>query len=255
MFRQTIVALLFIAAASMALVPAQADDPAELAKDLSRLRTEVEALNSDIELERDGMRSRLRSLSAQKADLELELQRESLRMRQLEEAKTKRTTEISSTSSSEDVIKPEVAKLVSALRERIEKGLPFKKEQRLDDLKRIEDQLKQGLIKPSDALTRLWGRYEDELRLTRENGLYKQIIVVDGKEVLADVARLGMVAMYFKTPNERYGRMVRSGNGWTAKPYASKENIEQVALLFDAFQKNIRVGFFTIPNAFTSPEQ
>ncbi|MBH25527.1 MAG: hypothetical protein CMH57_13975 [Myxococcales bacterium] len=253
--RRALLITALLLTSSLTLTSALADDPAELAKDLSRLRSEVEALNSDIELERDSMRSRLRALSAQKADLELELQRENLRMRQLEDARTKRETRIASTSSSEDLLKPSVSKIAAALKERVEAGLPFKTEERLADLERIEEQLERGLIKPSDALSRLWSRYEDELRLTRENGLYKQVVVVDGEEVLADVARLGMVAMYFKTPTGGYGRMVREGAGWVAKPYTRPENAEQVAALFDAFQKNIRVGFFTLPNAFPGTKE
>ena len=78
-------------------------------------------------------------------------------------------------------------------------GLPFRVEDRRDALRKIGASVKDGTLAPSRAATRVWAWIEDELRLTRENGLYRQVISVAGSEVLADVARLGMTMMYFRT--------------------------------------------------------
>ena len=104
-------------------------------------------------------------------------------------------------------------------------------------------------MSPQKASSRLWAFVEDELRLTRENGLYRQTITLASDELLVDVARVGMVAMYFKTDDGRYGRTVNNGGAWSYELVQDKESQKQIEGLFDAFKKNIRVGFFELPNA------
>ena len=58
-----------------------------LAEELVRLRGEVEQLSAELEIKKEENRSRLRSLTQQRTDLELEIQRETLRLKQIEQAK------------------------------------------------------------------------------------------------------------------------------------------------------------------------
>ena len=97
-------------------------------------------------------------------------------------------------------------------------------------------------------INRLWSFYEDELRLTRENALYSQIIPLEGDRVLADVAKLGTVALYFQTRDERVGQAVRNGNNWQFIAIEDRADQQQIEVLFDSLQKQIRTGYFELPN-------
>ena len=63
-----------------------------------------------------------------------------------------------------------------------------------------------------------------------------------------DVARVGMVAMFFKTSDDAYGYVTRQNGDWAYVITEDGDEKEQIAGLFDAFKKQIRTGFFTIPN-------
>ena len=71
---------------------------------------------------------------------------------------------------------------------------------------------------------------------------------MDGEETLVDVARLGMIAMYYRTPEGTYGQAIPDGDSWSWSPVTGSEDAMQVADLFDALSQGIRVGAFTLPN-------
>ncbi|MFB6373638.1 MAG: DUF3450 family protein, partial [Bradymonadaceae bacterium] len=96
--------------------------------------------------------------------------------------------------------------------------------------------------------SRLWQFVEDELRLSRENGMYSQVIELGGEEVLADVARVGMVSLYFKTEDGRVGVAERTDEGWRWQTIRKEKQKRRIEKLFESFKKNIRVGYFELPN-------
>jgi len=227
---------------------ATADSTAEMAAQIARLRTEVEELAAEVEAKKEDLRGQLRSYAAQKADVQMELQRAEMAIKQLREARSRRVAEIERDAEREVVLKPAVLAGIERIKQKVLAGLPFKRDERIADLDQLARQMDDGLLRPTDGVARLWDRIEDELRLARENGIYRQVIQLDGQELLVDVARLGMVAMYFKTKDGRVGRTVRSGGSWTYQTIATKQHKEQVLGLFDSFKKQIRVGFFVLPN-------
>jgi hypothetical protein len=236
-------AFLLIASTSVA------DEAGELASELSRLRGEVETLSADLELKKEDRKARLRSLASQKTELEMELQREELRLRQLKELRGKQKERVARNEGRKSALRPAIVDAIDIVRKAVEEGLPFKREERLADLDKLEKQLGDGTLGVPNALARLWSKIEDEFRLGRESGLYKQAIPLGGGEVLADVARLGMVMLYFRTPDDRYGRAVKTGSGWKFELYEGDEDAQHVRVLMDGFKKHIRVGYFELPDA------
>ena len=98
------------------------------------------------------------------------------------------------------------------------------------------------------ALNRLWNLFEDEFRIARENGVFRQEIVVDGSSQLADVVRLGTMMMYFRTSDGRLGSVQREGTSWSYET-VSGSAAKQIEALFASFEKQVRTGFFEVPNA------
>lgn len=239
-----------IAAAWLATAaPAVADSVDDFAKRLSSLRGEVESLSAELSsLTADG-RDELRSLARQKADLELELKKEEIRVSKLEAAVSQKRAAIAGDKSRDAELAPLFERNVRQVREHVTKSLPFRPEERLKELDKLEEQLRTGLLSPPRALSRLWTFVEDEFRLTRENGLYQQTITVEGQEHLADVVRIGSVALFFKTNDGAVGYATASGKGYQLNVVSNPDSKKQILGLFDSFRKQIRAGYFELPNA------
>ena len=106
-----------------------------------------------------------------------------------------------------------------------------------------------GVITAHRAFNRLWAFVEDELRVTRENAIYTQSIDLQGENVLVEIAKLGSARMYFRTRDLKYGRAVETPQGWRFELLDSATDQELVARLFDSLRKQIRQGYFQLPNA------
>lgn len=219
-----------------------------LAQELIRLRNDVEALHSELERKRENYRTELRSLATQKAELEASKRREELNVEQLQGNLAEKREEAKQAGVAGETLSPVLAEAFSALKGRIRQGMPFKPKERIASLEEIETQFNSGAITPQRAVNRLWGFYEDELRLTKENGIYSQVVNLEGEEVLVDVARLGMVFMYFRTKSEDYGMAMSTPQGWRFERVSDSDGARRIESLFDSLTKQIRTGFFTLPN-------
>lgn len=229
--------------------PGYAQSPDALARKLADMRAEVEKLSADlIDLKTD-TNNELRSLARQKSDLEVELEREKVGISKLRSALANKQQAIAERSASSDDLAPIFDAAVAGLRAHVRASLPFRRADRLAELDKLDEQRKTGVMSYERALLRLWSFVEDELRMTRESGLFRQTVELDRKEMLTDVVRIGMVMLFFETSDGRVGRTEKTADGWRFVEINGGDGKRQVHALFDSFKKQIRVGFFTIPNA------
>lgn len=234
----------------MALAPvAQGASLDTMAEQLSELRREVETLSTELGLKKEALRGDLRALDQQKAELQVQLRQQELRRSQLEQALDTEKALRAEIIAEGQALTPAVTESIATIRGSVEGSLPFRLDERLAELDAIQAGLDGKTLTPREAAQRLWAFSEDELRLSKENALDRMVITLDGEEVLCDVARLGMVSLYFKTDDGVVGRAMRSGQGWTYEPYSDGVSQQQVLELFDALEKQIRVGFFELPAA------
>lgn len=235
----------------LALAPAAgaADEAADLAQSLIRLRGEVESLNNELELVREEQRTTLGALGQQRAELEAQLNRQELATRELREKLARQAEEAGSAGVAGDTLKPVLAQAIVGLRQYIQGGLPFKTDERLAALAEIETQIGNGSLPAHRAANRLWAFYEDEFRITRETGMYKQTVTLGKEQVLADVAKVGSVMLFFRTQDGRMGLARREASGWRFVPVSDGADQERIAILFDALGKQIRQGYFELPAA------
>ncbi|MFZ5478713.1 MAG: DUF3450 family protein [Myxococcota bacterium] len=218
------------------------------AAELAKLRREVETLSSELVLRKEDLRGRLKAIEAQKMEIEVQIRREELRLAQIEGEAAARRTELAAHATRGDTLGPAVLEAIATIRASVEGGLPFHVGERVAELDQLRDQLNRGLVTPEAATARLWAFTEDELRLARENGLDRQTVALDGAEVLADVARLGMVALYFRTDGGVVGAAVRDGAAWRWQAFRSRDDQKAVEALFEKLRHGVRSGGFTLPN-------
>jgi hypothetical protein len=234
----------------VAFTPAvRADSAEDLARRLAALRAEVEELSEELTVAKTETRNQIQSLARQKSDLQMELEREQLRLAKLRDAlEDKRETIVETSSEGED-LEPVFESALAAMRGYVSTSLPFRRDERLAELDKIQDQLETGLLTYPRALARLWSFIEDELRMTRENAMFQQTVVLGDQEHLADVVRVGMVMLFFQTDDGRVGYTRKTPEGWVFAQELDSDRRKQIRNLFDSFKKQIRVGLFRLPNA------
>ncbi|MBN2817107.1 MAG: DUF3450 family protein [Campylobacterales bacterium] len=221
----------------------------KLVNSIVELRGEVERLYTDIKENKERYNSEMKSLSMQITDSEAQINRETTAMKLAQTELEKVKKKIQETSSGNEEIKPLVLNAIDLLEVTIKEGMPFMVEARVADLEKIKSDLNEGLITNEKALSLAWVSYDDALRVTKEIGLFKQQIEFKGKSVLAQVAKLGSVAMFFSTPSNEVGFVTKEADGYTYKHITNPEDVKKIVALFDALQKQIRTGYFELPNA------
>lgn len=220
-----------------------------LAARITEKRSEVESLSTELELAKTEYNERLRSLATQKADVETQMKREEIRLIQIEQDLKEYRARISESRSSMEEIEPLIAQVLLQTKQYISTALPFKVNERMSEVDTLERLLREGSLETGKILARVWNLLESEFRMTSESGLYKQDIVVAGQPQLVEVARLGMTFMYFKTLDGKYGYVFPTdGRGWEYRVVKERENEEKIAVLFDSLRKNLREGYFELPN-------
>jgi hypothetical protein len=234
-------------------LPAAAEDSGELAEHLIRLRGEVEQLNGELELLRQQQRTTLAGLAAQRAELAAQRDRQQLAARELRHQLEGARAAASAAGLAGDELRPVLEAALDRLQAHIQAGLPFKRAERQAAVAELQMLLANGALPPQRAVNRLWALYEDELRLTRDNSLHSQTIALDGQQVLAEVAKLGTVALYFRTADGRVGQALRGPRGWGFARFEDAQAIARVQAVFDALGKQIRQGWFELPLAGAAP--
>lgn len=231
-----------------------AQDVSKLASELSDLRGEVEVISSDLSEDKTDLQDQLRTYARQKSELTLELDRERIRLQKLRLAVAQKQKEVEAQNRRFKDLLPIFEGTASSLRSYIEGTLPFRKEERLSELGKLEESLKGGLVSPPKAMVRLWGMVEDELQMTRDSGMFRQTIMVAGREQLADVVRVGMVMLFYRTADGQVGYAFRQGDVFSYRELESEDDVALVETMFDSFKKQVRVGLFELPNPAATEE-
>lgn len=227
---------------------AVANNVESMAEDLIQLRGEVEQLQSDLDLAKDDQKNRMGSLAVQRADMEAQMSRNGLELKQLKTSLGDAKAKAAEDAIEGEALKPMVYSSLERLAAYIDSGLPFKKEERKASLQEIKTQMDAGILPPHKAINRVWSFYDDEIRLTKESGIYRQPIPLAGEQVLADVVRVGMMLMYFKTSSEVVGKVTKATSGWVFNQVTDESEQALIAAVFDSLKKQIRTGYFELPS-------
>lgn len=237
-------------ASSIVLAQGQVKD---LAERLIGLRGKVESLQDEIEAKQQDHRNRMSASAQRRASLDAEIQSKELQLRQLRQSIAEQREKNRKANESAAAITPTLKEVAAVLSRYVDGSLPFKTEDRKKSVDELLAKVERGDVSAPQGLNRLWSLYEDEFRITRENGLFKQEIVVNGKEQLSDVIRLGTMMMFFRTNSGAVGSAQREGADFVYTE-AGGESAEQINDLFSAFEKQVRSGFFEVPNVLVSAQ-
>jgi hypothetical protein len=221
----------------------------EMIDSIMELRSDVESFYTQIDDNKDAYKSQMKSYALQISDNEAQINRQVTSLKLTQQNIEKMQKDLEALGSATVDLKPVVNEALAALEKDIKAGIPFKVEERIAGLQQIKDDLKNGNISQEKALALTWASYDDALRLTKEIGQFKQEITLDGKATMAKIAKVGSVMMFFATPDDRVGYVKKDGEKYSYVVAADTVERDQIIDLFDALQKQIRTGYFTLPNA------
>lgn len=223
---------------------------AKLSERVVELRLEVEMLNSEYLALREEKINELKSIGGRLTHLSAQIEQEEIRKKQVKQKILVLKEQMSKIGATDNGLTPLVLEQVGKASLRVSNGIPFLKDKRLKDLKEIKGKLTSKVISPENALGRFWAHLEDEMRLTRENALHRQTIVLDGQERLATIAKLGMMMMYFHTTDNLVGYISKKDDGgYLYVEESNKERQDLIFKLIDGLQKQIRHGRYDLPLA------
>ena len=224
-------------------------DSTNIVNSIMKLRADVEALYTQIDDNKETYKAEMKSTAMQSADSEAQINRQETALKLADNELAKAEEKITTASHKNESIKPLLLSALDSLKETIQTGIPFKVNERIADVEKIKTQLNNGDITEEKALAQTWASYDDNIRLTKEIGLFKQEIEIEGQPVLANIAKLGSVMMYFATPDDKVGFVSKEGEHYQYNVVTDKEEVKKIVALFDDLQKQIRTGFFSLPNA------
>ncbi len=223
---------------------------AGMAEQLARLRADLEGLDAKLDDQRESRRTQLRALGAQKAAIELELQREELRAQQLGDRLTRTRDRQRAADARRGQLTGAIGPAVDALASGVRSGLPFRIDERVSALDALGKELGAGLS-AGDALGKLWSWVDAEVALARTTGIHPQVVKLGQEEVMADLARVGLVVLYARTADGRLAVARSEGEAWAWSLIEAPAEQEQVRALYAALEKDGDQGFFTLPRPFS----
>jgi len=229
--------------------PVLASNIENLAKSLAKIRGEVEALQSQLDIEKEKYSSKMSALNSQLADLSVEERRQKLSIEKLQQSIDKLGVTTQQAEQSGEHLKPVLLTALAEYKRHLQSSFPFKVDDRIKAIHDLENNLVNQQIDPSKAVNQTWSLIEDEIRLSKENGIYQQTILLNGEKVLVDIAKIGTVFMFFQTKDNQSGMAKRSqGGGWIFETVSDSADRERIRNLFDSLKKQIRQGYFELPN-------
>ncbi|NRA64910.1 MAG: DUF3450 family protein [Pseudobacteriovorax sp.] len=227
--------------------PAYGNSLSNLADEVIKIRAEIEALHNEIDQKKETAKSEIQSLNLIKSDLEAGNQRLEMNIKQVAEKTKKAQVTLQEQFSSKPELIAFLNQSMDDLAKKVEVSLPFKKTERLAAIEDIRGKLAGQKLSPLNATSKVWSFVEDEIRLQKDIGLYKETLNINGSSVLADVAKIGMFGFYYRTPDGKYGVISRSQDEWKRQDLTADKDKQEVDLLFDQLKKQIRVGKFSLP--------
>ena len=249
-FKQLIFASTFIAISTSSLqAQNQAHSNEEMIKSIMKLRGDVEGLYTQIDENKENYRSQMKSYAMQVADNEAQINRKETASKVSNAASVKLEANIAQKGDSANDLTPMLTEAIATLETIIKEGIPFKRKEKVADLEKIQADMKAGNITQEKALSLVWASYDDALRMTKEVGVFKQQIKIGEEEKLAKVAKIGTAMMFFLTPDDQVGYVKKDQGVYRYVVALDEKSQTEIHVLFDALQKQIRTGYFNLPNA------
>ena len=222
----------------------------QLLKSLIELRSLVDAKSEELALLRQESKQKRKYTLSRISELSSAVEHKELSIKKIDSKLEKNRTFLEENKRFDD-LSVELEKAIIVLSNYVLLSLPFKRDERLNALNEIQQELETKAVSAPRLANKLWAFVEDEIMLSKGNGIYRQVVTIDSEEKLVDVARIGMMMLYYRDGAGNVGMAIKPENNdadWQFTYLNNKKDQNQIHILFDAFQKQVRFGKFTLPN-------
>lgn len=215
-----------------------------LSQKIIQLRNEVSELSNDFKTEKELIKSKIQTYALEKLDLESQIRRKKIQLKTIDE-------KIKTAKSIENIENADLTQLIAHFFEfessRLLQSLPYKIQERTDYIQQLKEKFLDQKNSDEKTLQLLWTHIEDEIQLSKDVSLDKDILKINGKSTIVEIAKVGMLMMFFKTSEGKTGFLNFSNNQWSPRFFEIKSNTQLVQLFFENLKKQIRTGYFEFP--------
>jgi hypothetical protein len=220
----------------------------EMSERLIQTRQEIEILNTDLEALQKKQSSQLDSLLSRRSELEIQLKKERLKSLQLKEKKLALQEKISPKKGLNLKEKAVLSNWHNDLYQFVNQSLPYKNEERMAELKKIENEIKEG-DSFHNIVGHLWRFSEKEISLVKHNQYEVIKLQVNKKEITAEVARVGLLTMAFKLPSDEFGFAKKVDGKWILDVSEKNNELNAAKRLIAKFKERKYSGLYELPVA------
>jgi hypothetical protein len=190
------------------------EEPSSWSDRVVRLRSEVRELDARVQVERDRLADLDRRVDSEIRSAEISTLRYEARIAQLSRRIRKARRRIEEDRVQAEVLRESLLEVSHDLLSELEVSLPFRLQGRRSRLEEIRAALAETSHPLSDPAGDLWQFMRDELRLSRSHGLARQPVPIEEPALLAEVVRLGTVALLFQVSDGRTGYTRPASDGF-----------------------------------------
>ena len=128
----------------------------------------------------------------------------------------------------EPQIAPLLNKMLAALDAFVKADLPFHSEERAESIARLKDIMVDPSFKTSDRFRNIMDIYTSEIEYGNTYEAYKAVLPINGGETDVDMLRIGRVALYYQTRDQKNSGMWDNvNNEWKALEPSYNRNIRK----------------------------
>jgi len=128
----------------------------------------------------------------------------------------------------EPQIVPLLTKMLAGLEAFVKADLPFHKAERLESVGKLKDLMKNPEATTSSRYRSIMDIYDVELEYGTTSEAYKSVETIGGNELEVDMLRIGRVALYFQTTDQKSSGMWDTVNKeWKSLPASDNRNIRK----------------------------
>lgn len=135
---------------------------------------------------------------------------------------------IGSAKDLEPQVAPLLGKMLGALEAFVKADLPFNKEERMASIFKLKDLMTNPEATTSSRFRSIMDIYTVEMEYGNNYEAYKEVQKVDGSDIEVDMLRIGRVALYYQTPDQKKSAMWDVANKtWKELPASTNRNIRK----------------------------
>ena len=212
---------------------------------LSELRQKVENLSIKRQSDQKQKNLELESLMGRKAELEQLLSRERLK-NQIAINKNNLNQKMGQVQKQNQNDQRWIKKWIEELKQYVQVGLPYQQEKRLKSVDLISQRLESQ--ESHEVLVQdLWKLTENELELTRTNTFELGSLKISDDEETAEIVKLGMLKLFFKTAKGKRGFAKLENNQWSLQVLDDEKLIHAVDQILSQVQQQKGSALLSFP--------